>query len=196
MRKFFLAVAVLSAACSKRAPAPVTAPLQSAARVASSSDACAKVIPSQFSPSLPVPALDGGKLVYKMFFYGRDGNPQSGFTFHHAEGDATLSADGDVIACSLRAGAVGSLPKYVPKAGLTMDEFSRREQELYPRIADAGALYAKGGELTGDAKKGVAAMADAFAFFVEDGRGPDYRAASPAFWDWVEKNGGKGPATK
>lgn len=195
MKKILLAVAVAAAACSRKAPPPPPAktPLQSAVQSAGASEACARAIPMHWSPSLPVPALDGGRLVYKMFFFGRDGDPQAGFSFHRAEGDATLDPSGKVLSCSARAAPGAALPKFAPKPGVTLDDYDRRELELYPRLQDAAALYARGGELTPDEKKRVAALADAFSFFVEDGRAPDYRAASPGFWAWVERNGGKAP---
>ena len=198
MKKILLAAVVAAAACSKKAPPPPPekTALQSAVQSASAAETCARVIPMHWSPSLPVPALDDGRLVYKMFFYGRDGDPQAGFTFHHAEGDATLDAGGKVLACATRAGGGGSLPKFQPKPGVTLDDIERRELELYPQLQEAAQLFAQGRELTADEKKRVAATAEAFEFFVEDGRGPDYRAASPAFWAWVEKNGGKAPAAK
>ena len=197
MKKILLAIVLAAAGCSKRAPAPPPeSPLKAAARLAGSSAACSRVIPSQWSPSLPVPALDGGRLVYRMFFYGRDGNPTSGFFFHHAEGDATLAADGRVLACSVRGGRAALLPKFAPKPGVTLDEIMRRQGELYPQLEDAAKLYSLQRPPTPDESARVAATAAAFAFFVEDGRGPDYRTLSPDFWAWVEKNGGQPPAAR
>jgi len=193
MKKIVLAACFAALACSKRAAAPVASPLQEAVRAASASSACGRLIPAEWSPSLPVPALDGGRPVYKMFFYGRDGGPAEGFVFHHAEGDATLAADGRVLSCSRRAGPVSRLPNFVPKPGVTMDDIDRRELELYPELQNAARLYAERREMTADEKKKVAAMAEAFEFFIEDGRGPDYRELSRDFWSWVERNGGRPP---
>lgn len=194
MRKLFFLSLLAAAACSKPAPPPAPMdPLLSAQRGASASEPCSRLIPGHWSPSLPVPALDGGRLVYKMFFYGRDGDPTKGFVFHRAEGDATLDADGRTVSCSRRTGDAGVLPKSEPPPGLTLDEIDRREGELYPALKDAAALYASG-RLPGDAeKKRVAAFAAAFAFFVDKGQGADYLALSPDFWAWVEKNGGAAP---
>ena len=194
MRRTLLAAAVLCAACSKPAPAPAPVPLLLAAeRAASASEACGKVIPAEWSPSTLVPARDGGKLVFKMFFFGRDGVPATGFFFHRAEGDATLAPDGRVLSCARRPGEAGRLPKFVPKPGVTLEDLERREAALYPALASVAALYAAGKPLAPDQKKAVSAFAADFAFFVEPGQGPDYRALSPDFWTWVESNGGAAP---
>lgn len=194
MRAPLLAALLLAAACSRPAPEPPAAsPLKSAQRAASASGPCGRLIPMHWSPSVPVPALEAGRLVYKMYFFGRDGDPSQGFVYHAAEGDATLAADGSVRACSRRGGAVRLLPQVPPPAGLALDEIDRREAALYPALQDAAALYAARRELTADEKKRVAGFAAAFAFFVDPGQGADYRALSPDFWSWVERNGGAGP---
>jgi hypothetical protein len=196
-KEILLAAALLAGACSKPAPEPEPPPrLLRAQRDAGASQACGRIIPMHWSAGIPVPALDGGSLVYKMFFSGRDGDPEKGFVFHRAEGDATLAADGRVLACSRRAGSAGVLPKTAAPAGLTLDEIERRENALYPALEDAASLYAARRELTADEKKRAAGFAAAFAFFVDEGQGPDYRALSPDFWAWLEKNGGGAPSPK
>jgi hypothetical protein len=162
-------------------------------RGAGASEPCSRLIPLHWSPSLPVPALDGGKTVYKMFFFGRDGDPRAGFVFHHAEGDATLSGDGRTLSCSRRPGQAGSLPKPEHPSGATLDQIDALESSLYPALKDAAALYASGRPLGPEEKKRLAAFAGDFAFFVEPGQGADYLALSPDFWAWVEKNGGAAP---
>lgn len=197
MKKTLFAAALALAACSKPAPAPAPeSPLRAAQRSAAASEACSKAIPAEWSPSVPVPALDSGRLTYRLFFYGRDGLPPNNFIYHHAEGDAALDAAGRVTSCFRRAGAAAALPKSSPPVGLTMDELDRREAALYPALEDAAQLYASGREPSAEEKKRLASFASAFAFFVEPGQGPDYRALSPGFWAFIEKNGGAAPAAK
>lgn len=190
-----LAVISMLAACSREhvPPDEPEFPLHTAVRESGVSQACGSIIPLEWAWSPPLPAIEGGKLVYKIFFFGRSGDPQKGFIFHHPEGDATIAADGRVTACSRRSGPVTLYPKWEVPDNVTQDDIDQKERDLYPQIADAAQLYASKRELTADEKKRIVKMADDFMFFVDKGQGPDYLALSPDFWTWVRKNGGRVP---
>lgn len=189
-----LAVAALLAwaACKKapppQAPAPKSA-LQQAADKVHSRPPCSREIPSHFSPSLPVPAVQDGKLVYKMFFFGRDGNPRDGFTFHDAEGWATFAPDARVLECSAAAKEAAPIPKE-KEPGLTVEQIMEREKQVYALTERAAGYFTSGRELSAEGRKVVGEYAEAFRFMTYRGHAKAYLELNPGFWAWVEKNGG------
>lgn len=191
MRIIFALAALMAGACS-RAPLPPPTGLQAVVNGLSADGRCARVIPSQWSPSRPVPVIEGGGLAYRVFFFGRDGDPRAGFRFHQAEGDAEVSAGGQVLSCSRRAQAGAP---FAPGGGKQepLDTVLKKEQALFAATEDVGALFAAGRPLTDAEKKRVAEFAAAFADLSEAGHAADYRALNPAFWTWIQANGGRSP---
>jgi hypothetical protein len=151
------------------------------------------VIPEQWSYSWPVPVVERGRRSYRIFFYGRDGDPRKGFVFHRAEGDALLSSDGRVLDCRRRGSAPTPIPPDHRHVGVSADDILAREARLFSLAEDVGGLFASGRALTSDERRRVSDFSAAFLDFADPGQAADYRALSPGFWSWVEKNGAAAP---
>ena len=192
MRAFVLIAAALTA-CSRAPNETAPAPLQSAVQGASASSACAKIIPLEWSYSWPVPALDSGHLRYRIFFYGRDGDPQRGFVFHSPEGRADLDVDGRVLDCRRLDGPVKTLPAAPGAGAATMDEESALERRLFQRAAEVGTLYMSGRAPDAADKAAVADYCGLMRRLADPGHAADYRALSPEFWAWAKASGGTDP---
>jgi hypothetical protein len=193
MRVLPLLAALIWAACSRKpAEAPEPA-LQRFVSVVAAEEPCARAIPSQWSRSWPVPVAHGGRLSYRVFFFGRDGDARQGFRFHQDEGGAEFTPDGRVVSCSKRA-ASGAPFSAAP--GGTPEQFAAtlaKERALYAATERVAALFAAGQPLTEEDKKRVAEFAAAFAERAEPRHAAAYRALNPDFWKWVEANGGRSP---
>jgi len=154
---------------------------------------CSKEIPSEWAPSLPVPVLVERRLHYRVFFRGWERGPNSEIEIRDAEGDALFAADGKVLECGQR----GRKGRVIPDAGLpTADReaFDARVRALYGSIEELGRLYARGMPVLGADRARVEAFAREFFALTPSGHSASYRALSPEFWAWVEKNGGAAPA--
>lgn len=198
MRAWAAAAALAFAACSRPAP-PAPAPkgaLQTAVERASAAPACAGKIPGQWSYSWPVPVARDGRALYRIFFFGRDGDAQKGFAFHQAEGDALLAVDGTVLEC--RRGAVGApLPPNPPlRAALPFETRLPMEGRLFALTQDVGGLFASGRPLSDDEKKRVSEYVKLVFDLSETGHSAAYKASNPEFWIWAEKNTAVVPALK
>jgi hypothetical protein len=180
--------------CGSKPPPPVSALQRFVAGLAAEGP-CARVIPSQWSPSWPVPVVENGQPAYRLFFFGRDGDQQKGFRFHQAEGDAEFTASGRVLSCSRRARAGAPLPETGSGTPETLGATLARERRLYSATEDVAALFAAGHPLTDAERKRVSDFSAAFAGLAEAGHAAAYREMNPAFWSWVEANGGKAPAS-
>ena len=195
MRLPALAAAALlaaAAACSRPAPAPRKTALQGIVEGIAAEPPCDRQIPLEWSSSWPVPSLQDGRLVYRVFFFGRDGRPPR-FVFHDAEGDAAFTPDGRVLSCARRAKPGAPLPYDGRFAGESLDEIDARAARLYAAVEDAAALYAAGRPLDAAQKARVAAFSRDFAGLADPAQAASYRALSPGFWSWVEANGGRAP---
>lgn len=186
-----LALAVLTLGCS-RSRNPPPSGLQLAVDGLAAEGACAREIPSQWSPSWPVPVVEGGGLAYRLFFFGRDGDLKKGFRFHQAEGDAEFTPSGKVLSCSRRARPGEPLPTE-SAAGETLSAALEKERKLYFSTEDVAALFVAGKPLADEEKKRVADFSAVFCGLAETGHAAAYRALNPAFWAWVEANGGRAP---
>lgn len=181
---------MLLAACGKSRPKPqAEAPLKDLTERLTNRPPCSTTIPGEWSPSLPVPALQDGKLIYKVFFSGWEGNPKRGITYHTAEGDASFAPDGTILACARRAGAPKTFPAR-PKTGLSDEQWEQAQNDVYVQTEAIASLYAAGKADPAEAAKYSAAFA-AVAQLPEEAA--DYRALSPEFWSWLEAHGGSGP---
>lgn len=154
---------------------------------------CSRTIPMEWSPEYPVPVLVNGKLHYRVFFRGWEGRPDTEIKTRDAEGDALFSPEGKVLECSQR----GKRGDFIPKAELptaTREEFDARQRALYDMIEEMGRLYAKGMPVLDADRIRVKNFASEFRLLSSPGHAASYRALSPEFWAWVEKNGGPAPS--
>lgn len=191
-----LAAAAAVAACGRTEPPPEPAPsaLEKATRVLSARGACATLIPQEWSPSRPVPSMQGGALHYRAFFYGREGDPAKGFTFHAPQGEAAFTTDGRVLECRRLPGEPLAVPPNARLDGMKLDEIEARSTRLHAETEDVAALYASGRDIGETGRAKVAGFARDFAVQANPAHAAAYRALSPDFWAWVEKNGGVAPA--
>lgn len=189
---FLIAVLVAAAACSK-APEEfkeLRSRFQLTVEGIGGSPPCSREIPQEWSPSYPIPALVNGRLYYRVFFRGWEGRPDTGIKIRDAEGDALFNAEGKVLECRRRAArgrfiSGGKLPT------AKRDEFDARVRALYGSVEEVGRLYARGMPVSDADRARVKAFAAEFSSLSPSGHASSYRALSPGFWAWVEKNGGK-----
>ena len=191
-----LLAAAAAAACGKKEPAPEPAPsaLEQAVRIIPAQGACATQIPLEWSPSWPVPSKRGGALSYRLFFFGREGDPAKGFTFHAPQGEATFTPDGRVLECRRLEGEPVAIPHDGRFDAMTLEEIMARSSRLYADTEAVAALYASGRNIGDTGRDKVAAFARDFAALADPAHAAAYRALDPDFWAWVEKNGGAAPA--
>lgn len=149
---------------------------------------CARIIPGEWSPSLPVPALKDGRLAYRVFFFAWSGRPGENIVYSDAGGDALFTPEGRVLACARRPGTAKRLPEEAPPR-----DAAARAAALHPAIEEMGRLYARGGPVPAEDRKRVAEFSREFAELAGSGHAPAYRALEPGFWAWVESNGGRAP---
>lgn len=196
MRRALLLLAAAAAACGQKEPAPAPPPsaLEQAVRLVPAQGACATLIPQEWSPSWPVPSKRGGTLRYRLFFFGRDGNPQQGFTFHAPQGEAAFTPDGRVLECRRLSGEPLAIPRDARFAAMTLDEIMARSSRLYADTEAVAALYASGRDIGDTGRVRVAAFARDFSALADPAHASAYRGLDPDFWAWVEKNGGAAPA--
>lgn len=196
MRRALFLLAAAAAACGKKEapPAPAPSALEQAARVISAQGACATLIPQEWSPSWPVPSKRGGALRYRLFFFGREGDPAKGFIFHAPQGEAAFTSDGRVLECRRLEGEPVAIPRDPRFDALTLDEIMARSSRLYADTESVAALYASGRDIGETGRAKVAAFARDFAFLADPAHASAYRGLDPDFWAWVEKNGGSAPA--
>lgn len=188
------AAVLLLAACSRQEPkpAPEASPFQRFVEGIGYSPACASVIPMEWSPSFPVPVLADRRLHYRVFFRGWEGNPTKGIKIRDAEGDALFGADGKVLECSQRA----KRGSFIPDAKLPTEDreaFDGRIRALYASIEEMGRLYARGVPVEGVDRARLKAFAAEFAALTPPGHAAAYRALSPDFWAWLDKNAAPAP---
>lgn len=193
MKLLAAAVFMLVAACSRKEPEPAPKPdfqvFMETGLI--NRPPCSTIIPINWSASYPVPVLIGGKLHYRAFFRGWEGNPKEGIKIHDAEGDVLFSPDGKVLECTQR----GKPPRAYPvePSGIPDSEYDARLRALYVSIEEMARLYAKGMPV-GDADRArVKAFAAEFRLFAGKDLAASHRALSPEFWAWVQKNGGTPP---
>lgn len=196
--KIFVREAALAAvlgfgACSKPAPkAPEPAPksrLQEVVEGLNTAPPCSNGIPFEWSPSWPVPILNNGKLEYRAFFFGREGKLATGFRFHQAEGDVVFTPEGKIGECRRRALA-GTVIPADRRSTASLQDTLEKSRRLYASTEEIAALYASGRVPLGDDRKKIAAFSSAFDELADPSHAADYRALSPGFWIWIEKNGG------
>lgn len=153
---------------------------------------CSREVPQEWSPSYPVPALVDGRLHYRVFFRGWEGGPGAGIRIRDAEGDALFSPDGKVLECRPRSERGRFIPdEKLPTAN--REEFDARVRALYASIDELGRLFARGMPVQDADRARVKAFAAEFSSLTPSGHAASYRALSPGFWAWVEKNGGSAP---
>ena len=192
---FALALLTLSLwACSKP-PEEYTearSPFQLMAERIGQEPPCSRAIPGEWSPSLPVPVLDGGRLGYRVFFYGWSGSPTTKIVVYDAQGDARFTPDGKVLECAQRPGEKKPLPEQ-PMPAKTQQELDARVAALYGSIEEMGRLFARGLPVALADRVRLEAFSREFKALAGPGHAASYRALSPAFWAWVEANGGAAP---
>ncbi|MDD5305053.1 MAG: hypothetical protein PHS14_18295 [Elusimicrobia bacterium] len=195
-RTCLLLLVAAAAACGQKEPPPAPPPsaLEQAVRVLSAQGACATLIPQEWSPSWPVPSKRGGALRYRLFFFGREGDPQKGFTFHAPQGEADFTPDGRVLECRRLEGEPVAIPRDGRFAAMTLDEIMARSSRLYADTEAVAALYASGRDIGDTGRARVAAFARDLAALADPAHASAYRGLDPDFWAWVEKNGGAVPA--
>ena len=194
MRHSFLAALVLLAgsACSK--PAPQEEPrsaLENTVRGIGSTPPCSSLIESNQSPNWPVPAIEKGQRIYRVFFSGWGGLAKNPPAYRNAESWATFTPDGKILDC--RSGARAEVIAEDPPLGLSLDEIVRRQSQLYAATEKIAELFWSDRPLNPDEKGQVAEYSMRFKQLALSGHAKAYRALNPAFWAWVEQNGGKAP---
>lgn len=154
---------------------------------------CSTTIPMHWSPELPVPVVVDHRLHYRVFFRGWSGRPDTGIKIFDAQGDALFTPEGKVLECLQRPGPSRVIPgRKLPTS--TMDEFEARQRALYASIEEMGRLYARGLPVLDADRARVRDFSHEFCFLTGPGHAASYRALSPAFWAWIEENGGVAPA--
>lgn len=187
-------LACAAVACGGKEPeAPAPSALEAAVRMVSGQGACATVIPLEWSSSRPVPSKRGGALHYRVFFFGRRGDPEKGFTFHAPQGEAAFTSDGKVLECRRLPGEAVPIPRDARFDSATLDEIEARSARLYADTEAVAALYASGRDIGQTGRERVAAFARDFAALADPAHASAYRALDPGFWAWVESNGGFAP---
>jgi hypothetical protein len=194
--RLLLLAAAVTAACGKKEPAPAPAPsaLEQAVRIISAQGACATQIPMEWSPSWPVPSKRGGPLHYRIFFFGREGDPAKGFVFHAPQGEAAFTTDGRVLECRRLEGPPRAIPHDPRFDALTLEEIDARSMKFHADTEAVAALYASGRDPGDTGRARIAAYARDFAGLADPAHAAAYRALDPGFWAWVEANGGAAPA--
>lgn len=195
-RAMLLAAAAAAAACGRKEtpPEPAAASaLEESVRMVAERGPCGTLIPIEWAPSLPVPSKQGGSPRYRVFFFGREGNPEKGFTFHMPEGEASFTTDGRVLECRRLPGKAAGIPHDGRFDQMTLEEVDARSSKLYADIEAVAALYASGRDIGETGRARVAAFARDFAGLADPAHAAAYRALDPDFWAWVEKNGGAAP---
>ena len=191
-----LAALLAAGACSKPAPKPpepaAKSRLQEIVESLNTTPPCSSAIPFEWSPSWPVPVMNGGKLEYRAFFFGREGKLATGFRFHRAEGDVVFAPKGRIGECRRRTQPGAA----IPPDRRTPSDAAEKSRKLYALSEEIAALYASGRALPDAERAKVRAFASAFNELTDPGQAEDYRALSPAFWGWLEKNGGSFPAAR
>lgn len=193
-------VLILAAACACSRSAPeLPKEKRSAFQILSeglvSDPPCSSRIPMEWSPSLPVPTLKEGRLLYRVFFRGWHGRPDTGLFLHDAEGDALFSAEGPILDCRQRE-KPGRAFADEPSTIKDQAEYDARLRALYLSIEEMGRLFAEGNALSTEEKIKTAVFAEEFDALSSPGHARSYRALSPDFWAWVKKNGGKVPSSR
>jgi hypothetical protein len=153
---------------------------------------CSRAIPGEWSPSMPVPVLDGGRLAYRVFFYGWSGSPTTKIVVYDAQGDARFTPEGKVLECAQRPGERKPLPEQ-PMPSKTQKELDARVSALYGSIEEMGRLYARGMPVAAADRARLAGFSREFTALAGPGHAASYRSLSPAFWAWVQTNGGAAP---
>lgn len=153
---------------------------------------CSSRIPKEWAASLPLPVLKEGRLLYRVFFSGWHGRPDSGLFLHDAEGDALFTGDGKVLECRQR-GTPGKVFVDEPSPIKDRSVYDARLRALYIAIEAMGGLFVASRALSADEKRAVASFAEEFSALSSRGHAASYRALSPEFWAWVKQNGGKAP---
>jgi hypothetical protein len=178
----------LLAACTPQKPAS-SSRLADLTRRLPAMAPCDKIIPQEWSTSWPIPVRDKGQLHYRVFFFGRDGNPTKGFIFHEPEGFARFSLSGDVFECRRIDATSRALPVDGWNPEGTLDQIVERSRRLHAATEEAAGFFDSGRTLTSEEKRRVADFKSLFASLVRPGHAASYRALSPEFWTWVGKNG-------
>lgn len=187
-----VAVAALFCACS-RAPEPQPpkkSPFRSFAQHLNFEPGCDRIIPLEWSASIPVPVLVDGKPAFKVFFAGWEGHPKEpgGLKQHRAQGDAVFTAAGKIVSCEHWKGDHARPFGEVARPGMTEAQWEERMARAYDLSEKAAAAFA-----AGKPDPAGPAFAAALADVMDPHVAEDYRALSPEFWAWVEKSGGKAP---
>ncbi|MBI2385594.1 MAG: hypothetical protein HYV14_06235 [Elusimicrobia bacterium] len=183
-------------ACGRKAAESEAKPsaLESAVRMLAAAPPCSSRIPQEWSPSRPVPTLAGGSLRYRIFFFGREGDPTKGFTFHAPQGEAAFTPAGRVLDCRRLAGPPRTIARDARFDSTPLADILARSSELYSRTEAVAALFASGRDPGGEGRAKIAAFCRDFAGLADPSHAAAYRALAPDFWSWVEKNGGSAPA--
>jgi hypothetical protein len=167
-------------------------PFQSMAERIGQEPPCSSAIPGEWSPSMPVPVVDNGRLAYRVFFYGWSGSPTTKIVVYDAQGDARFTPDGKVLECAQRPGERKPLAEQ-PMPSKTQKELDARVSAVYGSIEEMGRLYARGLPVGPADRARLEAFSREFKALAGPGHAAAYRALSPAFWDWVRANGGTAP---
>jgi hypothetical protein len=190
--RYFLCALLIVSACSKPDEyKELRSPFQLMSMDIGFRPPCSRVVPMEWSPEYPIPVIFDGKLHYRVFFRGWEGGPES-TKIRDAEADALFEPSGKVVECSRRSERGRPFaPSKMPTA--TRDEFDSRQRALYDSIEELGRLYAKGLPVLETDRERVRKFAEEFRLLSDPGHAASYRALSPEFWAWVEKNGGAAP---
>lgn len=182
-------------ACGRKAAESETKPsaLEGTVRMLAARPPCSSRIPQEWSPSWPVPALDGGSLRYRVFYFGREGSPAEGLVFHAPQGEAAFTPDGRVLDCRRLVGPPRPIPRDARFDSTPLSDILARSSALYSRTESVAALFASGRDPGDEGRARIAAFSREFAGLADPSHAAAYRALAPDFWSWVERNGGSSP---
>lgn len=191
MRPAVLGALLLLASCKKEPPVSEAAPsrLEQAVSRVGQTPPCSKVIPQHWSPSWPLPARGKDSVEFRLFFFGRQGMPSTGFKFHAPEGYAVFTLQGDLKDCKQLPGEAAVIAD-APRAALTLEQIEAKSRRLYALLEKAGIVFGSGSSADAADARELSAL---FAELSKPGHAAAYRSLSPEFWAWLEKSGGSSP---
>lgn len=148
---------------------------------------CARLVPMEFTESLPIPAhgRDGG--FFKLLFYRSIApkNSSSALTpiFEGIFAANGPEKDGCII---LSMGMINTA-----STDLSLSAYYQAKTQFYASLERVAPLYFNRTTLTPQDVKTLAEFVDLFEKAAEPGLMPNYYQLNPDFWEWVRANAGR-----
>ncbi len=152
------------------------------------SASCAKVLPTEFGRTLPVPERGAS---YAVLYYPATVTPDRSDAFTpRLRADFDPAAPSSADRCvAFEGGRSRDLGPAVP-AGVSNDAYYRAEAKVFESLPRVAALYRSGSSSPSDRAQ-LNAYFDAFSTIAEPGLAPYYYRLNPDFWEWLRARGGR-----